>query len=141
MLYTDLTKKALNVAYCAHQGQIDKGGCPYVFHPYHIAEQMDTEDEVCVALLHDVLEDSNIDVDYLKSLGFSKRVIDAVIVLTRDKDCSYYKYINKVCKNKLSKKIKRADLIHNLDLSRLNCITEKDIERQYIYQCALDMLT
>lgn len=140
MIYTDLTKKALNIAYRAHQGQLDKGGCPYVFHPYHLAEQMETEDEICVALLHDVLEDSNISIDDLKSCGFSEAIIEAIIVLTKKKGCSYSEYIQRVSKNLLSKKIKCADIKHNLNLSRLNCITDKDLERYYHYQQALDLL-
>ena len=104
MMYTDLTKKALNIAYRAHQGQLDKGGCPYIFHPFHLAEQMETEEEVCVALLHDVLEDSDTKIDDLISLGFSETIIEAVITLTKEKGCSYSDYIQRVNKNPLSKK-------------------------------------
>ena len=66
MLYTDVTKTALKICYEAHSGQIDKSGLPYVFHPFHLAEQMETEDEICVARLHDVMEDTDLgDGDYV----------------------------------------------------------------------------
>ena len=58
MLYTPLTKKALQICFAAHKKQFDKSGMPYVIHPLHLAEQMETEEEVCAALLHDVLEDA-----------------------------------------------------------------------------------
>ena len=60
MIYTELTKKAITIAYYAHHGQIDKGGMPYIFHPYHLAEQMDDEISTCAALLHDVVEDTDV---------------------------------------------------------------------------------
>ena len=58
MIYTALTNKALRLAYAAHHGQTDKCGQPYIFHPYHLAEQMPDEISACVALLHDVVEDT-----------------------------------------------------------------------------------
>ena len=60
MIYTALTKKAMKVAYEAHHGQTDRSGTPYIFHPFHVAEQMDDELSVCTALLHDVVEDTEI---------------------------------------------------------------------------------
>ena len=60
MIYTPLTNKALRLAYTAHHGQVDKSGVPYIFHPYHLAEQMTDEITTCVALLHDVVEDTDI---------------------------------------------------------------------------------
>lgn len=72
MIYTDLTKKALKIAFSAHKEQVDKAGLPYVFHPVHLAEQMDDELSVCAALLHDVVEDTEITFEELKSLGIPK---------------------------------------------------------------------
>ena len=68
MIYTDLTNKALKIAYAAHDGQTDKAGMPYIFHPYHLAEQMDDEISVCVALLHDVAEDTDVTLDALAEI-------------------------------------------------------------------------
>ena len=69
MIYTENTKKAINIAYKAHMGQEDKLGIPYIFHPYHLAEQMDSEDACIVALLHDVVEDTNITFNDLSSIA------------------------------------------------------------------------
>ena len=66
MIYTERTKRAMNIAYQAHHGQLDKGGMPYVFHPLHLAEQMDDEVSTVTALLHDVVEDAGVSVDELE---------------------------------------------------------------------------
>lgn len=93
MLYTDKTKYAMKIAYEAHKNQVDKGGVPYVFHPFYLAEQMKTEDTVCVALLHDVVEDASVSIKELINAGFSKKVIDALILLTHKKGVPYMEYI------------------------------------------------
>ncbi len=91
-----MTKKALDMAYIAHKDQNDRGGSPYVFHPFHLAEQMDTPDEVCVALLHDVLEDADVTVKELRKAGFSKEVIDSVVLLTKLQKENYFTYIDRI---------------------------------------------
>lgn len=75
MLYTAQTKLAMDIAYRAHHGQRDQGGAPYVFHPWHLAEQMDTEVEVTAALLHDVLEDTAWTTEDLRQAGISEAVL------------------------------------------------------------------
>ncbi len=77
MIYTEMTKKAMKIAFIAHHEQFDKSGIPYIFHPYHLAEQMDDETGVIVALLHDVVEDTNWTLDELADEGFSDEVIEA----------------------------------------------------------------
>lgn len=119
MLYTELTRKAMNLCYKAHEGQFDKGGVPYVFHPIFVAEQMDTEEEICVALLHDVLEDTDYTEADLISEGFPENVIEAVKCITRPKGMVYLEYIDIVKTNKLAVKVKLADLAHNSDEKRL----------------------
>ena len=142
MVYTHLTKKALKIAYDAHKNQVDKGGLPYIYHPIHLAEQMETEDEICVALLHDVLEDTNITAEQLKEFGFNEKIIFALKVLTHNKNISYPDYISKIkLYSELAKKVKIADLKHNSDLSRLNSISDNDRERVKKYQSALSLLT
>lgn len=84
MIYTDLTNKAIKLAYEAHQGQVDKAGIPYVFHPFHLAEQMNTEYSVAAALLHDVVEDTHITLEDLKEAGFPEEVVEAVRLLTHE---------------------------------------------------------
>ena len=118
MIYTKLTKEAMNIAYKAHHKQKDKGGFPYINHPFHIAEQMEDEYSTCVALLHDVVEDSSVTLNELSSI-FPPEIIEAVSILTRKEGILYSDYINNVKKNKLAKNVKLADLAHNLDRTRL----------------------
>lgn len=139
MINTKLTKKAMNIAYNAHMNQFDKGKVPYIYHPIHLAEQMNTETECIVALLHDVIEDTNIKIEDIKK-EFPKEAIDALELLTYDKKISYMEYIEKINKNSIAKKVKIADIIHNSDETRLDKITIKDIERKNKYKKALELL-
>ncbi len=86
MFYSEKVKKAALIAYNAHKDQSDKGGYPYIMHPIHIAEQMETEDETIAALLHDVIEDTDIGFDYLKKEGFSDTVINCLKILTKESE-------------------------------------------------------
>lgn len=113
-----MTNKAMMVAYNAHHGQVDKCGIPYIFHPIHLAEQMDDEISCTVALLHDVVEDTEITIKDLAKL-FPVEVIDAVNLLTRNKETSYYEYIEALKSNKVAVKVKLSDLDHNLDITRM----------------------
>lgn len=122
MIYTAMTKRAMNLAYRAHEGQVDKGGMPYILHPVHVAEQMTDEISTTVALLHDVLEDTDVTEDTLRNEGFPEEVIEAVVVLTRDKNTPYMEYIRHVRTNETARRVKLADLRHNLDTSRLDVI-------------------
>ncbi len=121
MIYTKLTTMAMKTAYKQHEGQSDKAGLPYIFHPYHLAEQMgDDEYAVCVALLHDVVEDTNMTFEDLEQAGFPDEVISALRLLTHDDADDYLKtYIPKIKKNPLARKVKLADLRHNSDPARL----------------------
>ena len=78
MIYTLLTKKAMKIAYDAHKGQFDKNGIPYIYHPIHLAEQMDDENTTCVALLHDVVEDTAITFEDLEKEGFTDKILEAL---------------------------------------------------------------
>ena len=82
MIYTALTKKAMKISFEAHKDQVDKCGIPYVYHPFHIAEQMTDEITTCVALLHDVIEDTNTTIDDLRNDGFPDEVLEALELLT-----------------------------------------------------------
>lgn len=139
-MYTPLIKKAMDIAYKAHLGQVDKGGTPYIFHPLHIAERVDTEYEICTALLHDVIEDSDITLDYLFKEGFPQEVIKAVDLLTRKEGMTYREFILKTKTDTIARKIKIEDIKHHLDLTRLSEITEKDIDRAKYYKKFLDIL-
>ena len=112
MYYSELVKKACVIMYDAHKEDKDKGGYPYVFHPFYLATQMDDEDSTCAALLHDVVEDhgSRYSFAYLEQAGFPEAVIHA----------PYMDYVKELAKDPIARKVKLADLKHNLDARRLN---------------------
>ena len=140
MIYTPLTHLAMKIAYSAHHGQLDKGGVPYIFHPYHLAEQMSDEISVCAALLHDVIEDTDVTADDLCQMGIPDTVIKTVEILTHDKRKPYLDYIRTIreSKNETAIKIKLADLKHNTDMTR--AVTPNP-ERMARYKEALRILT
>ena len=89
MLYTEMTKKAMKLCFQAHKDQMDKSGLPYVFHPFHLAEQMEDEESVTLALLHDVVEDSDYSLEDLRRLGFPERVVKAIALMTHPAGMAY----------------------------------------------------
>ena len=117
MIYTEMTIKAMKYAYNAHLGQLDYNNVPYIFHPYHLAEQMDDEVSCTVALLHDVVEDTEITIEDLKK-EFPTKVTDAVALLTHDEAVDYFDYVNALKHNDVARKVKLADLDHNSDENR-----------------------
>ena len=127
---------ALQIAKKAYAGQVDKAGKDYILHPMTVASCMDKDTEKAVAYLHDALEDTDASVDELRNM-FSTEIVDAVITLTRNKDDSYFEYIQKVSKSKLAKKVKAADLLHNLDITRIKEPTERDFKRLEKYKKAI----
>ena len=140
MIYTETTKKALKLCFDAHKDQIDKSGLPYVFHPFHLAEQMIDEDTTVVALLHDVVEDTEYTIEDLKNMGFNQKVIEAISLMTHDEKIPYEEYVLKLKENSIARTVKIADLKHNSDLTRLNSVTEKDLKRAEKYKKAIKIL-
>ena len=140
MLYTPLTMEAMRLCFAAHAGQVDKCGIPYANHPLHLAERMQTEDETCVALLHDVMEDCGKTPDDLRSIGVSKRAIEALLLLTHERDVPYLDYVRALQHNEIARKVKVADLRHNSELARLNNVTERDLMRLRKYMEARVLL-
>lgn len=131
MIYTKLTQKAMQIAYYAHHGQFDCNGMPYVFHPVHLAEQMDDEYSCCVALLHDVVEDTSVTLEEL-SKDFPLMVIEALKLLTHEKGTDYFDYVRRIKDNPLANKVKLADLEHNMDRSRIvdeNAVSEEKLRQ------------
>ena len=120
MIYSELVRKAAQISFTAHKEDKDKSGYPYFMHPMTLAVRFDDEASVCVALLHDVVEDhGNIySFDYLKNEGFSDDILDALKLLTHDKSVDYLEYVNAIKKNPIARKVKLADLRHNSDLRR-----------------------
>ena len=117
MIYTEMTIKAMKIAYEAHLGQLDYNDVPYIFHPYHLAEQMDDEISCTVALLHDVVEDTDLTFTDLEQI-FPAQVVEIVRLLTHDEGVDYFDYIREIKKNPIATKVKLEDLKHNSDESR-----------------------
>ena len=140
MPYTTLTKRALVLSFKAHKNQRDKSGLPYVYHPFHLADQMRTEAEACVALLHDTIEDAGYTPQTLKDAGMPDEVIEAVLALTHDSRTPYLDYVLGLRDKPLARAVKIADLKHNSNLSRLDTVTPKDRRRYVKYQMALALL-
>lgn len=130
MVYTPLTKKALILAYNAHHGQLDPNGVPYIFHPIHLAEQMDDEVSCIAALLHDVVEDTSITMEALAA-QFPDEVIEVLKLLTHEKGQDYFEYVRALKDHPIARKIKLADLAHNADQTR--CIGSDINEERLAY--------
>lgn len=141
MLYTNLTKKAMKIAFEAHKEQVDKTGVPYIYHPIHLAEQMKDENTICVALLHDVVEDTDMTFEDLEREGFTKEIIDALKLLTHDETVPYLDYVREIKNNPIATAVKLADLNHNSDLSRLDVVDEKAQDRVEKYKKSIAILT
>lgn len=140
MLYTELTKKAMKMAYEAHKDQYDKSGIPYIYHPIHLAEQMNDESTICVALLHDVVEDTDISFEQLSEAGFSDEIISAIKLMTHDDSVPYMEYVRKIKANPIAAAVKLADLRHNSDLTRLDTVDENVKQRAEKYNKAIQLL-
>jgi len=140
MIYTKWTKLAMQIAYKAHIDQVDKSGLPYLYHPIHLAEQMDDEASICVALLHDVVEDSHYTIRDLENMGFSPAILEALSLLSHHKETVYSVYIRHIKANALARKVKIADLKHNAEIERLDFPTIEDIRRREKYHQAICVL-
>ena len=135
-----MTKTALKLCFETHRDQTDKSGMPYVFHPFHLAEQMTDEKTTVVALLHDVIEDTEYTIDDLKNMDFSEDVLSAIALMTHDDSVPYMEYVALIKANPIAKTVKLADLRHNSDLSRLDKVTAQDHERAEKYKKAIELL-
>lgn len=135
-----MTKKALKLCFNAHKDQLDKSGLPYVFHPFHLADQMNDENTTIVALLHDIVEDTDYTLKDLCEMGFNEEVLGAIELMTHGDDVPYMDYVAKIKENPIAKKVKLADLRHNSDITRLDTITQKDLDRAEKYKKAILLL-
>lgn len=140
MIYTPMTKKAMKLCYTAHRDQVDKSGVPYVFHPIHLAEQMEDEDTTIVALLHDVVEDTPVTFADLAEMGFSRQVIEAIQAMTHPEGVPYMEYVAGIRNNPIARRVKLADLRHNSDLRRLDQPDETALARVEKYRAAIELL-
>jgi (p)ppGpp synthase/HD superfamily hydrolase len=131
----ELLSAAIHIATNAHHGQFDKGGNPYILHPFAVMALLDSDDEElqCVALLHDVIEDTDTSFQDLRTAGMTDRIIDAVSALTKQRGQTYEEYKAEVFKNPDAMAVKLADLTHNTDVRRLKGVSERDIQRMTRY--------
>lgn len=134
-------EEALSIALSAHRGQSDKAGVPYITHPLRIMHRMVSEEEMIVALLHDVVEDTEWTLQALRQKGFSDEIITAIDCLTKRQEEAYESYIERIKANPLARAVKIADLRDNMDISRLSDPTQKDLQRIEKYGAALRALT
>lgn len=137
---------ALQIALNAHYGQTDKCGEPYILHPLYVMSRMDTEDGQVVAILHDVVEDTDITLSELISYGLTPLQAEALDLLTHRKGVPYMEYIDKLISNDVAREVKIADLQHNMDDDRFakavhnGCDKERMWKKRRIYEKAYDKL-
>ncbi len=140
MIYTPLTKKAMKLCYEAHKDQVDKSGIPYVFHPIHVAEQMTDEITTVVALLHDVVEDTDYTLQDIADMGFGEQVTEALALMTHKKGVPYLDYVARLKDNPVARAVKLAELEHNSELGRLEEVDEAALKRVEKYKKARAIL-
>lgn len=134
-------EKAIAIALRVHEGQTDRYGQPYILHPLFVMLQMESEAEMTAAVLHDVIEDSETTLADLRQEGFSGEVLEAVRLMTHDETDSYEAYVRKLKPNPMARKIKLADLRHNMDIRRMDRVRTADTERLERYRSAWESLT
>lgn len=135
-----LFEKAIMIATKVHAGQKDKAGAPYLLHVLRVMMSVEKMDERIVALLHDVVEDSETTIEELANEGFSKKILRAVELLTKTEHKTYEDYIQEIKKNELARVVKSADLKDNMNISRLKTLTENDKLRIKKYKAAYKFL-
>lgn len=135
-----LVDKAEFLASKYHLYQLDKAGRPYIEHPRAVAAPLIDEDCKITAFLHDIIEDTDIDIELLKET-FSERVVNAILSMTHKEEEDYFSYVERLCKNPIARQVKRSDLTHNMNLGRLKNVTEKDLERVEKYKKAMAILS
>ena len=137
-----MLERAIEIAVEAHQGQVDKGGSPYILHPLRVMMSVNGESEKIVAVLHDVVEDSDWTFEALFAEGFSVEVIGALKSVTKEsEDEDYDLFIQRAMRNPIGRKVKIADLRDNLDVNRISDITDTDVKRINKYKRALKFLS
>jgi (p)ppGpp synthase/HD superfamily hydrolase len=135
-----LLEKAIEIAVRAHAGQKGKDGSPYILHPLRLMTRLGTDEERMAAVLHDVVEDTEVTLDELRNAGFPEEVLTAVRLLTHEEGISYEDYVRRLKPHPIARRIKLADLEDNSDIRRLSGIEERDLERLRKYHRAWQIL-
>ena len=123
----ELREKDTQIAIKAHRGQVDKGGHDYIYHPLRVEAKSNSFEEKIVALLHDTVEDGGIAAEYLLMLGFPQNIVNTVLAVSRREGEDYFDFIQRCKENPIGRVVKICDLEDNMDITRLNELTEKDI--------------
>ena len=139
--FAELREKAMQIAEKVHRYQVDKGGKAYIGHPIRVEGMCVRQEDRLVALLHDTVEDGNIASEYLLMVGFPPEIVDAILSVSRKRGEDYFDFIQRCKTNPIGRRVKIADLKDNMDITRLNELTEKDIERLKKYHKAYKILT
>lgn len=129
-----MLNKAIEIAHIAHDGQVDKGGQPYIGHPLRVMNAVETVEEKIVAVLHDAVEDSDLTLEDLAAAGFSDVIVEAIDAITKRPEEKRKDYLQRVMNNKIALKVKIADMTDNMDISRIPNPSERDRERTRIYK-------
>jgi len=132
---------AISLAVEKHRGQVDKAGQPYILHPMRVMCRMKTEQEMMVAVLHDLIEDTDVTLDDLREAGYPEAVVTAVDYLSRRDGESYEDFTKRIMGNPLAVQVKLGDLLDNMDIRRIDSMDEDDLERLKRYQWAWRELT
>lgn len=136
MMNNNLLEKSLVIATKAHEGQTDKAGVPYILHPIRVSNRCRTEEEKIVALLHDVIEDTSVTASDLLTEGFPPTIVEAVLSVSRNEGESYEDFVIRSKQNPIGRQVKIHDLEDNMDMTRFNQLTEKDLVRLNKYLTA-----
>lgn len=135
-----LLTKAIIIAAQQHDGQTDKGGEPYILHPLRLMQSASTEEERIVAVLHDVIEDTDYTLAQLSADGFGPEIVQAIDCLSRRAEESYEAFIDRIRGNALAARVKMFDIADNMNLDRIVDPKEEDYARLEKYKRALTML-
>ena len=133
-------EKAIEIAMVAHKGQVDKAGKPYILHPLRLMLQLDDTTDMIAAVLHDVLEDSDYTPERLMLEGIPGEAVKVVQHLSRKGGETYQEFIMRVAGDERATRIKMLDLVDNLNISRIENVTRKDLGRVAKYHAALKYL-
>jgi (p)ppGpp synthase/HD superfamily hydrolase len=125
----DLLEKAIGIAVEAHRGQKDRNDVPYILHPLRVMARVDTDAEKTIAILHDVVEDTDWTFERLAKEGFPAEIIEPLKCVTKKEGEEYQDFVKRSASNELARRVKLADLEDNMDVRRLSNVSEKDIER------------
>lgn len=133
-------EQAISLAAKQHEGQVDKANAPYILHPLRVMLNVPTIEHKIVAVLHDILEDTETTIEDLYQFGFQEHIIDAIVALTKKQGETRLEAAQRARQNPIARVVKLADINDNMDLSRIQSPTIKDFERLKEYQQVRDLL-